>query len=725
MKNYADMLNELTLEEKIAMIHGAGLFRTGGVPRLNIPPLYMSDGPNGIRQEFKDDSWEPIGDSSDYVSWLPSNTCLTSTWNPEMAYYFGQVLGAEARGRGKDVVLAPGINIKRTPLCGRNFEYMSEDPCLTSYMASSLIQGIQENDVAACVKHFALNNQEMERMSVEAEVDEVTLRELYLPAFHEAVITSNALSIMPAYNRYNGSFCCECEKLLQDILRKEWRYTGLSISDWGAVHNTDEVALHGVDVEMSVTPDFDNYKMAKPLYEKVKNGEIPEQVIDEKVFRILNLMNALRIGHPDRKKGCINAPEHAVVLQNIAEEGIVLLKNDKNHLPLTIGDGSYPKKKILVVGDNAVRCHANGGGSSEVKALYDISPMLGIRMVVGGNSNITWLPGYYVDNENHVLGEVDWQAESLNVDYTKTENALLLEETIFPKRNEYKEAVLRAIPDYDEVIFVGGLNHAYDVEGFDRQDMKLPYGQDDLISAMADATDNLTVVLIAGSPVEMPWVDKVHALIQTSYCGMRGGHALAKIIFGETNPSGKLTETYPISLDDTPPSKYDAYPGEMNPDGHRHVAYKEGLMVGYRYYTSKNVPVLFPFGHGLSYSTFHVSNQRVVVRNLKSIDEIQITLDCEIQNTSNRAGKETLQLYVGLPGKNQPKMALKAFEKVSLEPTEKKDVALIVTKKSLAVYCEEENCFKIEPGCYHLYLGTSASEIIYHTTVDIMKQFDI
>lgn len=723
MKNIQSLLKQLTIEEKIKIIHGNGLFQNGGIERLNIPPLVMSDGPNGVRQEFQNDNWTPINDSGDYVTWLPSNTCLASTWNPELAYYFGQILGNEARGRGKDVILAPGINIKRTPLCGRNFEYMSEDPVLTGTLATSLVRGIQENDVAACVKHFALNNQEFERMSVEAEVDEKTLYELYLPAFHEALIEGGSLTVMGAYNRFDGDFCCEGKKLLQDILRDEWHYDGVVVSDWGGVHNTEQTALYGVDLEMSVTPDFDNYKLAEPLHEKIKSGEIPESAIDNKVLRILTLMSHLRMFSPVRRPGCFNVSRHQSIVEQIAEEGIVLLKNDKNYLPLSTGQNTQNPKKILVVGDNATRTHACGGGSSEVKALYDISPLLGIRMALGGNARCDFLPGYYVDNEKNVCGEVDWQADSLQTDYSKAENQSQFENEILPKRKQYLKEVLDAAPGYDEVIFIGGLNHAYDTEGFDRTDMKLPYGQDEVITALSDAAEHLTVILIHGSPVEMPWIDKVHSLISTSYCGMNGGHAIAKVIFGAVNPSGRLTETYPLCLADTPTEAYHSYPGEMGEDGHRHVTYSEKLMVGYRYYTSKDIPVLFPFGYGLSYSTFVCRNFRVTQRNMSSIGELQVTVSCEIQNTSSRDGKETLQLYVGIPEPEQPKMSLRRFEKIFLKATETKEVSLILTQKDFATYSIKRKCFVTNPGTYELYLGTSALDILYHTSIEITQEY--
>ncbi|MCH5266010.1 MAG: glycoside hydrolase family 3 C-terminal domain-containing protein [Lachnospiraceae bacterium] len=721
MQKLTDLLPQLTLEEKITIIHAAGLFRTGGVARLNIPGLHMSDGPNGIRQEFEDNAWQPKPEGGDYASWLPSNTCLASTWNPELAFCFGQVLGNEARGRGKDIVLAPGVNIKRTPLCGRNFEYFSEDPVLTGTLAASLVHGIQENDVAACVKHFALNNQEQNRLEVEVEIDEKTLHELYLPAFYDAAVEGGSLSIMGAYNRYHGEFCCESRKLLQEILRDKWHYDGVTISDWGGVHHTEETALHGVDIEMSVTSDFDNYQMASPLYEKIKAGEIPEAAIDEKVLRILSLMDKLRMNEPYRRAGGFNLETHHQTIERIAAEGIVLLKNEKEHLPLQAGSDATAPKKILVVGDNATRSHASGGGSAEVKALYEITPFLGIRMTLGGNTVCDWLPGYYVDNEEHLHVEGgDWQADSLNEYHHKSGNPENLSERIHSLRKQYLEQALAAAPDYDEVIFIGGLNHSFDVEGVDRPDMKLPYGQDEVIAALADKVENLTVVLINGSPVEMPWAHKVHSLLQTSYCGMHGGLALAKVLFGDINPSGKLPETYPLRLADTPTCQYHSYPGEPTPDGHPHVVYSEKLMVGYRYYTTRQIPVLFPFGHGLSYTSFSCQDFQTEIQ--EQTDEWQVTVSCEIQNTGQHYGKETLQLYVGIPEEGQPKMALRSFAKIALESTEKQEVSLTLSQRDFATYSVEEGRFIAWPGNYTLYLGTSSENILYETSVKLPQK---
>lgn len=720
MKDYHSLIKELTLEEKIKIIHAAGFFRTGSVERLGIPALFMSDGPSGVRQEFENDQWNPVDDTTDYVSWLPSNTCLCTTWDPALAKAFGEVLGEEARGRGKDVILAPGINIKRTPLCGRNFEYMSEDPVLTGRMAVPLIQGIQENDVAACVKHYALNNQEYDRMSVEAVVDDKTLHELYLPAFHAAVTEGGSYSIMGAYNRYAGDFCCENKTLLQTILRDQWHYEGVTISDWGGVHHTRQAALHGVDIEMSVTPDFDEYKLANPLLEQIEKGEIPETVVDERLARIFQMMERLHLGEEGRKKGCINTPKHQQLIQQIAEEGIVLLKNDAGQLPL-----KKTVKKILVVGDNAKRTHAAGGGSAEIKALYDISPLLGLRMVLGGEAQIDWLPGYYVDNEKHVAGDVDWQAESLDVDYTTEQGTRLFDTDIRPKRKAYLEEVLAAVPAYDEILFIGGLNHAFDVEGFDRTSLTLPYGQDDVISALADATPHLTVILINGGPAEMPWLHKVSSLIQTSYCGMQGGYALARILFGEINPSGHLAETYPLHLADTPTEYYHSYPGELDTEGQRSVEYTEKLMVGYRHYSTNKLPVLFPFGHGLSYTTFSCRDFTTSLQDGKDTTrqdisrQALITVSCKIKNTGKRMGKETLQLYIGIPEKGQPELALRTFSKIALKAGEEKEIQLSLTRQDFATYSTTEQQFITKPGIYRLYVGTSAENILYQTEVEL------
>ena len=464
-------------------------------------------------------------------------------------------------------------------------------------------------------------------------------------------------------------------------------------------------------MEMSVTPDFDDYKLANPLLEKVKSGKIDESVIDERIERILTMMERIKLGDKTRNKGCTNTKDHQQTIQQIAEEGIVLLKNDTAHLPL-----SKETKKILVLGDNAKRTHAAGGGSAEIKALYDISPLLGMRMVLGGDAQIDWLPGYYVDNEKHVAGEVDWQAESLDVDYTTDRGKEQFDKEIRPIREKYLKEALDACPSYDEVIFIGGLNHAYDVEGFDRPDMTLPYGQNEVIEALTEKCKNLTVVLINGGPVEMPWINKVNSLIQTSYCGMHGGLALARVLFGEVNPSGHLAETYPVHLCDTPTEKFKSYPGTVDNSGQRHVEYTEKLMVGYRYYETEEIPVLFPFGYGLSYTTFDLHDFSV-----EKTDDETVCCRCQITNTGNRAGAQTIQLYVGIPEEGQPKKQLGAFKKVALAPQETKHVSLCLSKKDFSTYNCKNQAFVINEGTYSLWIGTSVKDIFFQSEVTLSQ----
>lgn len=653
------ILKQLTLDEKIRMIHGDGLFCTGAVPRLGIPALKFSDGPMGVRQEFENDQWKAIGNNDDYVTYLPSNSALAATWNRELAYETGKVLGEETRGRGKDMILAPGINIKRSPLCGRNFEYMSEDPYLAGELAAPMVQGIQESDVSACVKHFAANNQETERLWVEAKVCGRAMREIYLPAFKKAVKKGNTYGIMGAYNRYQGEHCCESKRLLNGILRKEWGFDGVVVSDWGGVHSTREAAESGLDVEMSVTDNFDEYCMANPLKTAVKKKEIDEALIDEKVRNILRLMERLHMLSGSRKAGAYNTPEHRTEVLKAARESVVLLKNEEKKLPLS----AEKTRKILVIGDNANRIHSCGGGSAEIKALYEISPLMGIKMLLGGNAEVTFAQGYPAEDMEEVTGDINWQADSLkeagqtaaeaNRRTSEREQDGMLcgenqgagqrqEEASRRKRREElrKQAVLLAAKGaFDEVIFVGGQNHQQDLEGRDRPDMKLPYGQDRLIEELLTVRPDMIVVLVSGSPVEMPWVKEAKTLVWGWYAGMEGGTALAEVLWGKENPSGKLPETFPVRLSDCPAHCIGEFPGENTVD------YKEGIFVGYRYFDTENVPVLFPFGYGLSYTEFTYSDLKITVEERGNTPKVRVTFT--VENTGKMAGKETAQVYVG------------------------------------------------------------------------------
>lgn len=709
-KQIEELIEKLTLDEKIGMIHGAGLFRTEGVERLDIPPVKLSDGPMGVRNEFPDDSWVPTGNSDDYVTYLPSNSAVASTWNRELAYETGKVLGEEARGRGKDVILGPGINIKRSPLCGRNFEYMSEDPHLSGELAVPLIKGVQESDVAACVKHFAVNNQETERFCVEAIVSDRALREIYLPAFQKTA--EESYSIMGSYTTYKGQYCCENQILLNEILRGEWGYDGMAVSDWGAVHNTGEVAEGGLDMEMSVEFNFDEYCMAQPMKEAVEKGEISEKLLDEKVRNILRMMFRLRmIGaeKEERKSGCYNTPEHRQSALETARESVVLLKNEENQLPLSLNTGrnrrteSGKLDRILVIGDNANRIHSNGGGSAEIKALYEISPLLGIKKLLGGNAYVDFVQGYYADDMDKQESEVSWQADSLENGGGSTAGAEKKSSALEEKRRILREEAAQKAAEYETVILVGGQNHQQDLEGQDRADMKLPYGQDELIEAVLDANPSAVIVLVSGSAVEMPWIDKAKTLVWHWYAGMEGGTALAEVLFGKTNPSGRLPETFPKTHMDCPAHCIGEFPGGKT------VEYKEDIFVGYRCYDTRNVDVLFPFGYGLSYTEFDLSDLAVE----KKEDTSEMKVRVKVTNTGSRAGKEVVQIYVGKPDSKveRPKKVLAAFAKTELEAGESKQLELTLDPVAMAYYDEEKQEYVTEKGTYMICAGRSVADI--------------
>ena len=692
------LIGQLTLEEKIDMIHGDGLFRTKGVERLGIPPLTFSDGPMGVRNEFENDQWNPIGNTDDYVTYLPSNGALAATWNPTLSYETGKVLGREARGRGKDVILAPGINIKRSPLCGRNFEYISEDPHLIGEMAVPFIQGIQEEDTAACVKHFALNNQETERLWVDVKVSERALREIYLKAFKRCVEEGDSYSLMGAYNRYLGEHCCESKELLNHILREEWQYDGMIVSDWGAVHHTKEAAESALDIEMSVTNNFDEYCMANPLKEAIERGELSEELVDEKVRNILHLMGRLHmIDGKERKAGTYNTLEHHQKALEVARESVVLLKNQEGQLPLSRQD----VKKVLVIGDNANRVHSNGGGSAEIKALYEVSPLLGIKKILGGNAEVTYVQGYFADDIDQEEQEQNWQADSLENGGGSTRTIADPTKALVEKRERLRVEAVEKAKEFDMIIFVGGQNHAQDSEGHERPDMKLPYDQDKLIEELLEVNENMIVVIVSGSPVEMPWIHRVKTLVWSWYAGMEGGTATAEVLFGLVNPSGRLPESFPITHMDCSAHCIGEFPGGKT------VSYKEGIFVGYRYYDTEQIPILFPFGYGLSYTEF--SYDKVEIKQ----EGEEIGVFVTVTNYGKIAGKETVQCYVGKNDSKveRPRKELKAFEKIELQGGETKTIRLSIKKEELAYYDEIEKSFLVEAGQYQLYVGKSVADI--------------
>jgi beta-glucosidase len=715
------LISQLTLEEKIDMIHGAGLFQTGGVSRLGIPPLKMSDGPMGVRKEFARDSWHNVGTTDDYVSYLPSNSALASTWSRDMAYQTGRVLGAEARGRGKDVILAPGINIKRSPLCGRNFEYMSEDPRLVEEMVVPLIKGIQENDLAACVKHLAVNNQETDRLEVDTYLDERTLREIYLPGFKAAIDKGESHTIMGAYNRLFGEYCSQSRHLLTKILRDEWAYDGAVVSDWGAVHDTKEAAESDLDIEMSVTGDFDNYYMANPLLEAVRNGLIKEEFIDKKVGNILRTMlrlNMLGEDRRNRKSGTYNAPSHREAILACAEESIILLKNEDNRLP--IQKDSFDT--LAIIGQNGERLHAGGGGSAEIKALYEISPLLGMRMELGGDIEVKYAKGYYIPSKKE--RKLNWQQDSLeNKELAKEEERLYeekLKDDIKKSQEDLLSEAVQLAKETKEVILVVGLDHEHDIEGRDRIDMKLPYGQDRLISEVLAVNPDAIVVVVAGSPVEMgSWVDNARAIVWSYYAGMEGGRALAKVLLGDINPSGKLAETFPKNHMDSPAHKL----GEFGTYGK--VTYNEGVYVGYRYYDSYDINVEFSFGHGLSYTTFEYSDLVITLDETSLEDDLNALIHITIRNTGTVSGAEVVQVYVADKEATvaRPAHELKGFTKVYLEPGKEQVVVIKLHKGSFGFYDENKHSFVVEPGDFIIQVSSSSRDIRLSETIRLNKEY--
>lgn len=722
-KEIEKLIGKLTLDEKIAMIHGAGIFRSGGAERLGIPEVVCSDGPMGVRAEFIRDGWIPAGNQDDLVSYLPSNSALASTWNTYRAYEMGHVLGAEARGRGKDVILGPGINIKRSPLCGRNFEYMSEDPKLTATLAVPFIKGVQENDVAACVKHFAANVQETDRLMVDEEIDDRTLYELYFPAFKAAVQEGNAYSVMGAYNKINGVHCCENKNLLDLVLRGEWGFDGTVISDWGAVHKTKEAAECSIDMEMSVFANFDDYKMANPLKEAIMKGEISEETVNAKVRNILRMMYRLKmIGKEKegRKAGSYNTPEHREMILRTAEESMILLKNEKQALPLN----AAKIRKLVVIGQNAAKIHSDGGGSAEIKALYEICPLMGLKTYLGGNTQIEYYKGYHVPEKKKIF-EQNWQADSLDdlkdVDFGKLvpDEALMHEmhrkgeeerlaqlerdkEEIHEKNKELFAQALEAAKDADAVIFVGGLNHDIDSEGFDRSDMTLPYEQDALIEALLDVRKDMIVTFIGGSPVEMLWRDKASAILWSYYAGMETGNAFAKIIFGDVNPSGKLAETFPKKYADCVTAKN----GQFGVWGK--IRLEEGLYCGYRYFDREHIAPAFCFGHGLSYTEFTYSGL-----TLKAEKGRDVNLSFTVRNTGKRIGSEIVQVYVApiAPKADRPDKELKAYAKVELAPGKSRKVSLTLKQEDFAYFDEHLHEFIADAGDYEILVGASCEDI--------------
>lgn len=689
-----DALSRMTLEEKVAMCHAQSKFSSPGVPRLGIPENWMTDGPHGIRPEVLWDEWEQAGWTNDSCIAFPALTCLAATWNPEMSLLYGISIGEEARYRNKNVLLGPGVNIYRTPLNGRNFEYMGEDPYLASRMVVPYIQGVQSNGVAACVKHYALNNQEINRHTVNVNVDDRALYEIYLPAFKAAVQEGKAWAIMGAYNRYKGEWACHNQYLLNDILRGEWGFDGVVVSDWGGVNNTMQAIYNGLDMEFGSWTDglsegasnaYDNYYLSRPFLKLLKSGEVKEEEVDKKVRNILRLAFRTTMDR-NRPWGSFGSPEHGLAGRKIAEEGIVLLQNKNNVLPIDLNK----TKKILVVGENAIKPMTVGGGSSSLKAKYEIAPLDGIMNRVGSQAEVKYARGYVGDPTS------EYNGVKLKRDLhdSRTSNQLLTEARDMAK-------------DADIVIFIGGLNKSdrQDSEGNDREGLGLPYGQDMVIRELAKINPNLVVVNISGNAVAMPWVNNVPAIVQSWYNGSESGSSLASILMGDVNPSGKLPFTFPVRLKDNGAHKLGEYPGAED------VTYNEGIYVGYRWTDKEKIMPLFPFGHGLSYTTFQYG--KVTADKKEMTADGKISFSVNVKNIGNREGMEIVQLYISdlkssLP---RPLKELKGFKKINLKAGEEQTVTFTIDKSALSFFDDKKHDWIAEPGAFEAIIGASATDI--------------
>lgn len=699
-KRIEKLIKRMTLEEKVGLLHGNSKFYVAGVERLGIPEWSLSDGPHGVRAEINRHDWAYASWTNDSASYFPTGTAFAAAWNPELAYRRGEVLGEEARWRKKDVLLGPGVNIIRSPLCGRNFEYMSEDPYMNSVLAVAYIKGLQSRDVACSVKHFAVNNQETNRTTVDVECSERALREIYLPAFKAAVQEGGALTVMAAYNKFRGEFCAENNYLVRKILRNEWGFDGVYVTDWGAAHSTVPSMEAGLDLEMGTLIDkYEDWYYANPLIEAVKSGKVPMSLVDEKVGDVLRVMIKTNVLDPKKRfgPGSMNTKEHQQATYDAAAEAIVLLKNQNNLLPLDFSS----IKSLAVIGDNATRKHSNGGLSSEIKAVYEVTPLEALRAKWGDKVDIRFAQGYE-KLSTFVEGSNNGQSSGTFSSKTQESDALL------------KEAVEVARTS-DVALLVCGLNHDYDTESFDRLNMDIPYGQVELIQEVVKANPRTIVVMIAGSPLNMAAVDICSpAIVWAWFNGMEGGNALVDVLSGKVNPSGKMPFTTPVSLDQSPAHALGNFPGRD-----LKVNYEEDILVGYRWFDTKGLPVVYPFGYGLSYTTFDYSNLNTDKETYDQADTIQATFT--LTNTGDREGAEVAQLYVSDPvcSVMRPVKELKGFKKVFLKPGESRRITLDIPVSSLAFYSEVQSQFVVEPGEFILQLGASASDIKQKISVEV------
>ena len=703
-----DAISRMTLAEKIRIIHAQSKFSSAGVPRLGFPDFWTDDGPHGVRPDVLWDEWEQAGQTNDSCVAFPALTCLAASWNPQMSRIYGEALGEEALYRGKDMILGPGVNINRTPLNGRNFEYMGEDPFLASVMVVPYIQGLQSKGVAACVKHYCLNNDEEYRHQVNVIVSDRALHEIYLPAFKAAVEKGKTWGIMGSYNLYKNEHNCHNQWTLNKILKGDWKYDGVVVSDWGGAHDLEQSVKNGLDIEfgtwtdgltMGATNAYDNYYLSLPYMRAIQEGKFTQKELNDKVRRVLRLFYRTTM-NPNRPHGFLCSESHYAAAKQIAEEGIVLLQNKNNVLPINTQNA----KRVLVVGENAIKMMTVGGGSSSLKVQREISPLEGLKARLAKDGiDVDYTRGYVGD----VTGNYNGVTTGQNLNDNRSEAELIAEAIEKAKTADY-------------VIMFGGLNKSdfQDCEGHDRKQFELPYNQDKLIEALAKANKNFVYVNISGNAVAMPWKEKVAGIVQGWFIGSESGEALASILTGDANPCGKLPFTWVNSLNEVGAHALNTYPGTWRKEGGTKTKgniideeYKEGIYVGYRWTDKERIKPTFAFGHGQSYTQFAISNLRSDKSELTQDDTIAFTVN--VKNTGKRAGSEVVQLYIHdvKSSVDRPKKELKGFQKVYLQPGENKDVTITINKEALSFYDELSSSWKAEAGKFEALVGNASDNL--------------
>jgi len=707
------IIAQMTLEEKVEMLHSKTNMSSAGVERLGIADMHYADGPFGIREEGVPNGFQSAGWKLDSATYFPTGSALAATWSEELAYKYGTGMGKEARLRGKDVILGPAVNIQRLPVGGRTYEYLSEDPILSAALSLGYTQGVQDQGTAVCIKHFAVNNQETNRGSVDAQVDERTLREIYLKPFERAVVEGGAMSVMPAYNKVNGDYCSENEHLLNEILRGEWGFKGFTVSDWGGTHSTMGAMLHGLNVQMTGS----NY-LGQPVIDSIATGALTEDLVDEKVRQILRVRFAIEAVPDDVANTVMTSqPECQDIALQVAEKSIVLLKNQAGILPL-----SKEVKRIAVIGQNAVLKTQSGGMGAGVKALYEVTPLEGIVKRAGSDVEVVYAPGYK-NFPGRRWGPAPATPNPLE--------AAAIDEPADPALLAEAVALAR---EADVVLFFGGTNKSIETEGSDRTNIDLPVGQNEVVKALYEANPNLVSILISGGPTDLRQLEPVSpAIIQGWWNGTEGGTALAKVLFGDIAPSGKLPFTFPAQLEDSPAFAMGNFPDknaggdlftlmyrqdvlQMSPAERQAFLdslpkpvskYTEGALVGYRWFDTKNVKPMYAFGHGLSYVDFQYGVLKA------SADKKGVKVSFDITNNGKMDADEVVQLYVHRLDATVewPYKELKAFQRVSLQAGETKTVTLEVPVDDLRYWNVDKNAWDLEHGKLEILVGAASDDI--------------